>query len=110
MFRHVVVFTWTDEATAEQRDGAVAALRRWREDAREFGTLSVGVDAGLAEGNGDVVVVMDLPDRDTYAAYAADERHQALIREHIRPILGRRCAVQHEMEAGSDPEDVPRPR
>lgn len=97
MFRHVVVFNWTDEATPEQRDGAVTALRQWGEDAREFGTLTVGVDAGLAEGNGDVVVVMDLPDRDTYAAYAADERHQKMLREHIRPILGRRCAVQHEL-------------
>ena len=97
MFRHVVVFNWTDEATAEQRDGAVAALRQWARDAERFGTLTVGVDAGLAEGNGDVVVVMDLPDRETYAAYAADDRHQAMIREHIRPILGRRCAVQHEL-------------
>lgn len=97
MFRHVVVFSWTPEATPEQRDGAVAALRQWARDAERFGTLTVGVDAGLAEGNGDVVVVMDLPDRETYAAYAVDDRHQAMIREHIRPILGRRCAVQHEL-------------
>jgi hypothetical protein len=96
MFRHVVVFDWTPEATAEQRAAAVAALRHWGEQARGYGTLTVGVDAGLAEGNGDVVVVVDLPDQDTYAAYAADERHQALLRDHIRPILGRRCAVQHE--------------
>jgi hypothetical protein len=97
VFRHVVVFSWTPEATPEQRDGAVAALRQWARDAERFGTLTVGVDAGLAEGNGDVVVVMDLPDQETYAAYAADDRHQAMIREHIRPILGRRCAVQHEL-------------
>ncbi len=97
MFRHVVVFTWAAEATPEQRSAAVDALRRWGEQAREFGTLTVGEDAGLAEGNGDVVIVVDLPDRETYAAYAADDRHQAVIREHVRPILGRRCAVQHEM-------------
>lgn len=95
MFRHVVVFSWTPEATAEQRDAAVAALRRWGEQARGYGTLTVGVDAGLAEGNGDVVVVVDLPDQQTYAAYAADERHEALVRDHLRPILGSRCAVQH---------------
>ena len=97
MFRHVVVFTWTDEATPEQRDACVTALRQWAEDAREFGSLTVGLDAGLSAGNGDVVVVMDLPDRDAYAAYAADERHQTLIRERIRPILARRCAVQHDL-------------
>ncbi|MGY1694395.1 Dabb family protein [Geodermatophilus sp. SYSU D00814] len=97
MFRHVVVFSWTPEATAEQREAAVAAIRAWGEQAREFGTLTLGVDAGLAEGNGDAVVVVDLPDRDAYAAYAADERHQRMLREHVRPILAQRCAVQHEL-------------
>ncbi len=97
MFRHVAVFTWTTEATAEQREGAIEALRRWGEEARGYGTLTLGVDAGLAEGNGDAVVVVDLPDRDTYAAYAADERHQRVLREHVRPILARRCAVQHDL-------------
>ncbi len=97
MFRHVVVFTWTDEATPDQRAAAVEALREWGVTAREFGTFTLGVDAGLAEGNGDAVVVVDLPDRDRYLAYTADERHQAMLAEHIRPILGRRCAVQHEL-------------
>ena len=97
MFRHVAVFTWTPESTPEQRDGAVAALHRWIDEAAEFGTVSVGVDAGLAEGNGDVAVVVDLPDKETYLAYAADDRHQTMIREHIRPILGARAAVQYEL-------------
>lgn len=97
MFRHVVVFTWAPESTPQQRDGAVAALRRWREEAVGFGTVSVGVDAGMTEGNGNVAVVVDLPDRDTYLAYAADERHQALLRDHIRPILATRAAVQYEL-------------
>ncbi|MFW3169292.1 Dabb family protein [Geodermatophilus sp. CPCC 206100] len=97
MFRHVAVFSWTAGSTPEQREGAVAALRQWGEDCREYGTLTLGVDAGLAEGNGDVAVVVDLPDRETYAAYAADERHQAVLRDHVRPILERRAAVQHEL-------------
>jgi hypothetical protein len=97
VFRHVAVFTWTPESAPEQRDGAVAALRNWVGQAAGYGTVSVGVDAGLAEGNGDVVVVVDLPDEETYLAYAADDRHQALLREHIRPILGARSAVQYEL-------------
>ena len=97
MFRHVAVFTWTPESTPEQRDAAVDGLRTWAEQCREYGTLTLGVDAGLAEGNADVVVVVDLPDRETYAGYAADDRHQALLRDLVRPILGSRCAVQHEL-------------
>ncbi len=38
-----------------------------------------------------------MPVFDTCAAYAAGERRQAMLREHIRPIPGRRCAVQHEL-------------
>jgi hypothetical protein len=95
-FRHVVMFRWSPESTAEQRAGAVDALRQWGRDAVGYGTLVVGADAGLAAGNFDTAVVVDLPDRDTYAAYAADERHQRMIADHIRPILAERAAVQHE--------------
>lgn len=98
MFRHVAVFEWTDESTPQERAAAVGALQEWAAGpATSFGRLTVGVDAGMAEGNGDVVVVMDLPDRETYAAYAADEAHQTLVREHVRPILRRRTAVQHQL-------------
>lgn len=96
MFRHVVIFTWTEATTAEQRDEAVVALREWGVAARDYGTLTVGTDARLNEGNGDVVVVVDFPDRDSYQAYAADARHEAMLVEYIRPILGSRYAVQHE--------------
>ncbi|MFC4945048.1 Dabb family protein [Pseudonocardia sp. GCM10023141] len=95
-FRHVVLFRWTSESTAEQRAGALAALQQWGRDAAGFGTLTVGPDAALAEGNFDTAVVVDLPDRATYLAYAADPRHQRMIAEHIRPILHSRAAVQHE--------------
>jgi len=95
-FRHVVLFRWSAESTPEQRAGAVAGLQQWGTDAKEYGTLVVGSDAGLVEGNFDTAVTVDLPDRDTYRAYAADPRHQAMIAEHIRPILAERAAVQHE--------------
>ncbi len=96
MFRHVVIFNWTEAATTEQRDAAVVALRAWGQTAKDYGALIVGTDAGLNEGNGDAVVVVDFPDRDSYRAYAADERHEAMLVEYIRPILGSRHAVQHE--------------
>lgn len=97
MFRHVVLFTWTPDSTSEVREAAVAGLREWGGQAAEYGRVSVGVDAGLAEGNGDVAVVVDLPDKQAYLAYSADERHQALLREHIRPILHARTAVQYQL-------------
>jgi len=101
VLRHVALFTWTSESSSDQRNAAVSALLAWRHEAREFGTVSVGVDAGLAPGNADAVVIVDLPDLARYRSYAVDERHQTLIREHIRPILAQRSAVQYEYEEGA---------
>lgn len=91
-----MLFKWKSDSTSEQRDAAIEALRQWGRDAEQYGALTFGTDAGLAEGNWDTAVVVDLPDRDAYLAYAADERHQKMIAEYIRPILAERAAVQHE--------------
>jgi hypothetical protein len=97
MIRHVVLFRWKEgtpeEARQAVRDGlaelpdAVGGVRRY-----EFGD-----DAGLADGNFDFAVVADFDDAAAYAAYAGHERHQALIRERIRPHLAERVAVQFQI-------------
>lgn len=99
MIRHVVVFTWKPEATAEQRQAAVDGIRQWGAQVAEsgYGSLTVGVDAGINPGNADAVVVADLADRDAYLAYRDDERHRSMIAERIAPILASRAAVQHEL-------------
>jgi len=94
MFRHVVMFQWAEAADDSQRRAAVASLREWAEVAEEFGTVSIGTDAGLNASNFDVAVVGDFPDQAAYEAYAADHRHVRLVREEIAPLLGTRAAVQ----------------
>ena len=96
-FRHVVAFRWTAESTAEQRSAAVSALEVLARDVADLGRLTVGVDAGLSDGNADAVVVVDFAERADYLAYATDPRHVAVVTEHIRPILAERVAVQHEL-------------
>ena len=94
-FRHVVMFRWADDASAEQRTAAIDALEQLREEIADLGSLTVGVDAGLAEGNADVVVVADFPSQDAYLAYAADPRHQKVVQSYLRPIIAERVALQH---------------
>ena len=94
MFRHVVMFQWTETADASQRATAVEALQAWAEVAHEFGSVSIGTDAGLNASNFDVAVVGDFPDQAAYEAYVADDRHVKLVREQIAPLLGTRAAVQ----------------
>ena len=96
MIRHVVVFTWSPAADAEQRSSAVAALRGLREEVGGMTSLVVAADAGLSDGNADTVLIADFPDAATFSRYARDPRHQAVLAEHVRPHLAGRSAVQYE--------------
>jgi hypothetical protein len=94
MFRHVVMFRWRADSTADQRASAIAALHAFAADVADLAVVSVGPDAGLSEGNYDIVVMAEFADSDGYLAYAADPRHRALLANHIVPILDTRVAVQ----------------
>jgi Stress responsive A/B Barrel Domain len=94
MIRHVVVFTWSDRAGADRRTAAVQALRRLREDVGGMTALTVAEDAGLTEGNAHAVLIADFPDAEAFRRYAGDPVHQAVLAEHVRPILAARSAVQ----------------
>lgn len=97
MFRHVVMFRWAEDTAESDRQAAVDALRAFGSDIADLGTLSVGADAGISEGNFDTVVVVDFPDADSYRRYAVDPRHLDLIARHIKPFLAQRAAVQTEL-------------
>ncbi len=97
MFRHVVMFQWTDETTASDRAAAVQALRAFGDDVADLGRLSVGADAGVSAGNYDAVVVVDFATREDYRSYANDPRHIAVIETSIKPHLAARAAVQTDL-------------
>ncbi|HXV91891.1 MAG TPA: Dabb family protein [Pseudonocardia sp.] len=96
-FRHVVLFRWTPDSTAEQRDAAITALRELGREVSDLGRLTVGGDAGVVEGNFDAAVVVDFASREDYLLYATHPTHQRVIAESLRPILAERAAVQHEL-------------
>lgn len=97
MFRHIVLFRWKESATTEQRDAAISAVHRLGSQIAHLGRLTVGADAGVGDDNADVAVVVDFDSADDYRAYMADENHQQVIAEYLRPILAERTAVQHEL-------------
>lgn len=98
IFRHVVMFRWDDRSTIVQRERAIAGLKAFAEEVRDLGTLSIGVDAGVADGNFDALVIADFDDRDAYLAYADDPRHKAMITEHLAPIVAGRAALQTQLD------------
>jgi hypothetical protein len=97
MIRHVVVFTWSESADAGTRARSVTALRALRDDVGGMTALTVAEDAGLTVGNAHAVLIADFPDADAFRRYAQDPVHQAVIAEHVRPILAARSAVQIEL-------------
>lgn len=96
-FRHVVMFRWAEETAESDREAAIAALRAFGEQVTDLGRLQVGVDAAVAAGNFDAVVIVDFPDADAYRRYVADPRHVEVVARYVLPFLAVRAAVQTEL-------------
>ena len=97
MIRHVVVFTWSDDADEARRTTTLDALRGLEQSGGGMTSLTVADDAGLSAGNADTVLIADFPDVEAYSRYAQDPLHQAVIAEHVRPFLAQRSAVQYQI-------------
>ncbi|GAA2299519.1 hypothetical protein GCM10010149_55530 [Nonomuraea roseoviolacea subsp. roseoviolacea] len=94
MIRHVALFTWTDDATDEQKAAVATALATLPAAIPQIRAYTFGPDAGINPGSHDFAVVADFDDLDDYLAYRDDAGHQAVIAEYIKPILASRAAVQ----------------
>jgi hypothetical protein len=97
VIRHTVMLRWVDDATAEQRESVHTGLRALPPVIPEIRAYIVGPDAGLVEGNYDLVVSADFDDVAGWRAYMDNPVHQQVIAERIRPILAARAAVQSEL-------------
>ena len=94
MFRHVVMFRWSSDATDDAKAKVAAGLATMPSEIDAIRHYKFGPDAGLADGNWDFAVVADFADVDGYITYRDHEAHQALIVQHIRPIVAERAAMQ----------------
>jgi Stress responsive A/B Barrel Domain len=97
MIRHVVMFTWKAEATAEEKQRVLTELRTLPPLMSGLHAYHVGPDAGLVPGNFDFAVVADFDDLDSYLAYRDHPAHRAVIDQTITPIRQDRAAVQYEI-------------
>jgi hypothetical protein len=97
MIRHVVLFTWTPEATSDQKRRVADELRELPPQMSGLSAYHVGPDAGIVDGNFDFAVVADFDDRASYLAYREHPAHRAAIDQFISPIVRQRAAVQYEV-------------
>lgn len=94
MFRHVVLFTWAEEATDEQKSAVATELGRLPGIIPEIRAYTLGPDAGVNPGSHEFAVVADFDGAEDYLTYRDHPAHQAVIARHIKPILASRAAVQ----------------
>ncbi|MEU4410313.1 Dabb family protein [Streptosporangium sp. NPDC023963] len=97
MFRHVVLFTWTEEATEEQRARAATEIGKLPETITEIRSYTLGSDAGVNPGNHQFAIVADFDSVDDYIVYRDHPLHVATVAEHLKPIMASRAAVQFEV-------------
>jgi hypothetical protein len=96
MIRHVILFSWTPEATAEQKQRVQTELRALPPLMTGLRSYHAGPDAGLVPGNFDFAVVAEFEDADSYLAYRDHPAHKAVVDECIAPIRQARASVQYE--------------
>lgn len=97
MLRHVVLFAWTPEATAEQKQQVIDDLRSLPPLMSGLRAFDVGPDAGVVDGNADFALVADFDDVPSYLAYRNHPTHRAIIDQVINPIIESRVAIQYEI-------------
>jgi hypothetical protein len=96
MLRHVVLFSWTPEATEEQKRRMTGEMGKLPSAISEIRGYRFGHDAGINQGTYDFALVADFDDADGYRAYRDHPAHRAFVDQHITPIVARRASVQYE--------------
>ena len=95
MFTHIAMFRFrpdVDEASKQEVEAKLHELPRLIPDVRAF---HVGRDAGISEGNWDMVVVAKFDDADGYRTYAAHPDHKPAITA-VRAVISERAGIQFE--------------
>lgn len=96
MFRHCVMFKWSDDVA----DGVKAAVSEGLDELAKLDFVvnyHHGPDAQVSDGNWDYVAVGDFASPADYQSYATDPGHVALVTDLIKPNISARAAVQYDL-------------
>jgi hypothetical protein len=97
MFRHVVLFTWSEGMTDAMEQQFAAELTALATSLPSVRGYHAGADAGINAGNFDFAVVADFDDVDGYVAYRDNAEHKDIIGRFSGPNTKSRAAVQYEI-------------
>jgi hypothetical protein len=98
VLRHVALFRWKPEATAEDVSRVEAALHQLPARIPSIKAYRFGRDLGVQDGNADFALVADFTDQNGLLTYANHPDHKAVIDTLIRPIMAQREAIQYVID------------
>jgi hypothetical protein len=99
MIRHVVMFQFHDDVTAEQIAEFGAGLSAMVPQVPGIVAYEHGPDLGVNPGNFDYVVTADFGSIDDYKIYRDHPVHRAVIERFTGPLVAGRSAVQFSLGA-----------
>lgn len=102
MFRHVVMFKWTDDVDQAHLAAISAALDGLVDAIPEIRRYHHGPDAGVNQGNFDYIVAGDFDSVDGYIAYRDHPVHRAMVADLVTGHVADRAAVQYEISGEPD--------
>lgn len=98
MLRHVALFRWKPQTSAEDVSKIEAALHQLPDKIPCLQSYRFGRDLGIQDGNADFAVVADFVDEEGLRTYAEHPEHQAILKQLIRPITANREAIQYVID------------
>ncbi|MBT2568165.1 Dabb family protein [Arthrobacter sp. ISL-85] len=93
MIRHIVMFTFRENAPGPERTEAILTMEDLLRTQRYGLSTWLGRDAGLAPGNASIAIMIDFPDPQAFLDFQASNEHLETIRR-IRPVIATRSAIQ----------------
>ncbi len=97
MFRHVVLITWTPDATETQKGAVASELGKLPGVIDVIRGYQFGPDAGINPGNCDFALVAEFDDVNSYLVYRDHPVHRKVIDDTISPIVASRSAIQYHI-------------
>lgn len=97
MLRHCVILEWSPESSEHDRDLAFGALRGLPDLVPCIEAFAIGLDLGISTGNGSIALTADFRDIEAYRHYAEHPEHLRILRDHVKPFIASRSAVQFSL-------------
>jgi Stress responsive A/B Barrel Domain len=91
-----VLFSWADEATAEQIKAIPDELAKMPQAIGQIRSYQYGPNAGISD-NFDYGLVADFDSEADYTTYRDHPVHREMVTRAVRPIVKARAAIQYEV-------------